>query len=51
LTSPASEPRSSPAPRPDIILITIDTLRADRLGRGLTPRLDSTLRVPLTELR
>jgi arylsulfatase A-like enzyme/Tfp pilus assembly protein PilF len=26
--------------RPDIVLITIDTLRADRVGRGLTPALD-----------
>jgi len=35
-----------PAPRPNILLITIDTLRADRLGcydeaRGLTPHLDA----------
>jgi choline-sulfatase len=29
------------APRPDIVLITIDTLRADRVGRGLTPALDT----------
>jgi choline-sulfatase len=35
------EPAAPPAPRPDIILITIDTLRADRVGRGLTPALDS----------
>jgi choline-sulfatase len=35
-----SEPTSPPAPRPDIILITIDTLRADRVGRGLTTTLD-----------
>jgi choline-sulfatase len=26
--------------RPDLVLVTIDTLRADRLGRGLTPNLD-----------
>ncbi len=31
---------SNPAPSPDIVLITIDTLRADRIGRGLTPALD-----------
>jgi arylsulfatase A-like enzyme/Flp pilus assembly protein TadD len=34
---------SSPAPppaRPNVLLVTIDTLRADRLGRGLTPTLD-----------
>ena len=27
--------------RPNVVLITIDTLRADRLGRGLTPNLDA----------
>jgi choline-sulfatase len=27
--------------RPDIVLITIDTLRADRVGRGLTPAIDA----------
>lgn len=27
--------------RPNVILITIDTLRADRVGRGLTPAIDS----------
>ncbi len=27
--------------RPSIVLITIDTLRADRVGRGLTPSLDA----------
>ena len=27
--------------RPDIVLITIDTLRADRLGRGFTPAIDA----------
>lgn len=26
--------------RPNVVLITIDTLRADRLGRGFTPNLD-----------
>lgn len=29
------------AARPDILLITIDTLRADRVGRGLTPSIDA----------
>ncbi len=38
--------RSAPAPapptsRPNILLITIDTLRADRLGRGFTPAMDA----------
>ena len=28
-------------PRPNVILISIDTLRADRVGRGLTPNLDA----------
>jgi arylsulfatase A-like enzyme/Flp pilus assembly protein TadD len=31
---------SQPPSRPSVLLITIDTLRADRLGRGLTPSLD-----------
>ncbi|HXW04825.1 MAG TPA: sulfatase-like hydrolase/transferase [Vicinamibacterales bacterium] len=26
--------------RPDLVLVTIDTLRADRVGRGLTPAID-----------
>jgi membrane-anchored protein YejM (alkaline phosphatase superfamily) len=30
-----------PAARPNVVLITIDTLRADRVGRGLTPAIDS----------
>jgi arylsulfatase A-like enzyme/Tfp pilus assembly protein PilF len=35
-------PAPLPAPdRPDIVLITIDTLRADRVGRGLTPAVDA----------
>jgi choline-sulfatase len=36
--APAPAP---PASRPNILLITIDTLRADRLGRGFTPALDA----------
>jgi arylsulfatase A-like enzyme len=40
---------SPPAPRPNIILITLDTTRADRMGflgskRGLTPNLDAMAR-------
>jgi choline-sulfatase len=35
---PAVQP---PAPRPNILLVTIDTLRADRIGVGLTPTLDA----------
>jgi arylsulfatase A-like enzyme/Flp pilus assembly protein TadD len=35
--------RSQPPrpPAPNIVLITIDTLRADRVGRGLTPTIDA----------
>jgi arylsulfatase A-like enzyme/Flp pilus assembly protein TadD len=40
---------AAPAPRPNIILITLDTTRADRMGflgskRGLTPNLDALAR-------
>jgi arylsulfatase A-like enzyme/Flp pilus assembly protein TadD len=31
----------APAAKPNVLLITIDTLRADRVGRGLTPNLDA----------
>src|SRR3954470_8639102 len=30
-----------PAAKPNVLLITIDTLRADRIGRGLTPSIDA----------
>src|SRR3982751_2470937 len=30
-----------PAAKPNVLLITIDTLRADRVGRGLTPSIDA----------
>ena len=35
--------RETPVPtsRPNIVLITIDTLRADRIGRGFTPAIDA----------
>ncbi len=37
--------RHSPTPlsavRPNVLLITVDTLRADRVGRGLTPAIDT----------
>ena len=39
-----SAPTPAAPPRPDIVLITVDTLRADRIGRGLTPNLDSLAR-------
>src|SRR5438093_12337439 len=32
---------SPPATRPNILLVTIDTLRADRVGAGITPTLDA----------
>lgn len=37
---PQPTPGASPPLRPNVLLITIDTLRADRLGRGFTPTLD-----------
>ncbi|MEX1126973.1 MAG: sulfatase-like hydrolase/transferase [Vicinamibacterales bacterium] len=38
----ASGPRTpDPASRLNVLLVTIDTLRADRLGRGLTPSIDA----------
>jgi arylsulfatase A-like enzyme/Tfp pilus assembly protein PilF len=33
--------RQPPAEKPNVLLITIDTLRADRVGRGLTANLDA----------
>lgn len=38
----AGDARTSAAP--DVLLVTIDTLRADRLGRGVTPTLDGLAR-------
>ena len=35
-----SPPRESKAPVSNLLLVTIDTMRADRLGRGFTPTLD-----------
>src|SRR5260370_41334037 len=32
--------RSAPPEPPPIILISVDTLRSDRVGHGLTPRID-----------
>ncbi|MEO6238037.1 MAG: sulfatase-like hydrolase/transferase [Vicinamibacterales bacterium] len=34
-------PAPAPAVKPNVLLITIDTLRADRVGRGLTPAIDA----------
>ena len=36
----APRPTDPPAVRPNLLLVTIDTLRADRLGAGFTPVLD-----------
>ncbi len=36
----ASPPRDAKTPPANILLVTIDTMRADRLGRGFTPTLD-----------
>jgi arylsulfatase A-like enzyme/cytochrome c-type biogenesis protein CcmH/NrfG len=38
--NPTSGSSGTPT-RPDLLLITIDTLRADRVGKGLTPALDA----------
>jgi arylsulfatase A-like enzyme/Flp pilus assembly protein TadD len=40
LTGCSREP-APPAARPNVLLVTIDTLRADRVGRGLTPAIDA----------
>lgn len=44
--SPGEGPASAPAPRPDVLLVTVDTLRADRIGAygdalAHTPALDA----------
>jgi arylsulfatase A-like enzyme/tetratricopeptide (TPR) repeat protein len=54
LTAPAwfaaqAPPRHTAPPRPNVVLITLDTTRADRMGflgsdRGLTPNLDALAR-------
>jgi len=46
---PKASPRRNPAQYPNIVLITLDTTRADRMGflgskRGLTPNLDTVAR-------
>jgi arylsulfatase A-like enzyme/Tfp pilus assembly protein PilF len=46
---PHASPAGTSVPRPNIILITLDTTRADRMGflgstRGLTPNLDAVAR-------
>jgi len=33
--------RSSPQAPPDVLLLVVDTLRADALGRGITPNMDA----------
>ena len=40
-SQPVRQPAPTPGTRPDIVLISIDTLRADRVGVGLTPVLDA----------
>src|SRR5215813_14811507 len=49
LTFAATTKSPGPTPRPNIVLITLDTTRADRMGflgsqRDLTPNLDSLAR-------
>ncbi|MGH9201653.1 MAG: alkaline phosphatase family protein, partial [Vicinamibacterales bacterium] len=48
-----SSVRESRPPSTNILLVTIDTMRADRLGRGFTPTLDrlSTHGVRFTQAR
>jgi len=38
---PSGSRNETPPGRPDIVLITIDTLRADRVGPGLTPAIEA----------
>jgi arylsulfatase A-like enzyme/Tfp pilus assembly protein PilF len=40
LTACSRSAPPAPIQRPSVLLITIDTLRADRVGRGLTPAID-----------
>ena len=45
----AASDMQAPAPKPNVLLITLDTVRADRMGflgstRGLTPQLDALAR-------
>src|SRR6202035_5697254 len=45
-TATSAPPNTAAPPRPNIVLITLDTTRADRMGflgsqRGLTPNLDA----------
>jgi len=49
VTSAAARPVKAPAAPPNVVLITLDTVRADRMGflgsqRGLTPSLDALAR-------
>ena len=37
----AGRAASDPASRYNVVLVTVDTLRADRVGRGLTPAIDA----------
>src|SRR3954470_23159665 len=41
IASAACTHEAPPAAKPNVLLITIDTLRADRVGRGLTPSIDA----------
>jgi choline-sulfatase len=40
-TRPSASGTSDPASRANVVLVTIDTLRADRVGRGFTPAIDA----------
>ena len=41
LTAACTQPAPPSPAKPNVLLITIDTLRADRVGRGLTPAIDA----------
>ena len=41
-------PKAVPPTRPNVLLITIDTLRADRIGKGITPALDALAKAGVT---
>ena len=40
-SGPAPGPEAPPAAPPDVVLITVDTLRADRVGGALTPSINA----------
>ncbi len=47
-TVPACTPPPAQVSKPSVLLVTIDTLRADRVGRGMTPAIDALAREGVT---